>query len=460
MQEADFLKLCETYNQAHLIKHYNELNLEEKQEFLCGLQGLDFDLTFKLYRKFAQENSLFSQTFDLQPAPVITLPATEAEKAAREEARKLGESLLRKNQVAVLIVAGGQASRLGYNGPKGTFAISPLQHKSLFQLLAEYIRASQLKFGAEIPLLLMTSADNCEVTRQFFITHNFFGLNSDKVQFFNQAMLPAVTPEGKLILKHKTRLFTNPDGHGGSLKALYNSGLVQKLKQEGITQIFYCQVDNPLVKVVDPVFLGYHLKEGSEISSKVLRKRSWDEKVGLWVIKEGKPAVIEYSDLAPEVQALLDTKGELRYWAGSIAIHLIALDFVLRLNEHGFALPYHKAVKSIVGLGADGRPATLTGWKFETFVFDAIPLARKACAVETKREEEFSPIKEPDGPDSPDTAKSAMIRLFKNWLKAAGVEVAPGATVEISPLYALDQEELSARLKGQDLKIDKDLYLE
>jgi UDP-N-acetylglucosamine/UDP-N-acetylgalactosamine diphosphorylase len=137
---------------------------------------------------------------------------------------------------------------------------------------------------------------------------------------------------------------------------------------------------------------------------------------------------------------------------------MISLPFIHRLNQDGFALPYHRAVKEVEGKGRDGLAAKMTGWKFETFVFDAIPLARKACGVEVLREEEFAPVKNREGKDSPDTARAALINLHRSWLKKAGAKLAPGVRVEVSPLFALDEEELVARLKGKKLIIKEDRY--
>jgi UDP-N-acetylglucosamine/UDP-N-acetylgalactosamine diphosphorylase len=219
-------------------------------------------------------------------------------------------------------------------------------------------------------------------------------------------------------------------------------------------------VDNPLVRIADPAFIGYHRQGGAEISTKVVRRQNLEEKVGIYGLVDGRPAVVEYSDFSPEEYRSLDGKGNILYWAGNTAIHMISLPFVERLNRQGFALPYHRAVKEVEGLSPDGGSTKMTGWKFETFVFDAIPLARKSCSVEVVREEEFSPVKNHSGMDSPETARKAMSGLFRSWLAAAGAEVAPEARVEISPLFALDKEELAAKLKGKKVMVKGDTYFE
>jgi UDP-N-acetylglucosamine/UDP-N-acetylgalactosamine diphosphorylase len=459
MNKEQTLKLLGDYNQQYILNHYYRLNLEEKGDFLKELKGLDLALVFELYRKFAQEKDFSRPFYEIHPAPIITILETAREKTRQQEARILGESLIRKNEVAVLIVAGGQGSRLGFEGPKGEFRISPVTQKSLFQLFAESVKALSNRYQAMIPLLIMTNQENQQETQQFFEAHNFFNLDRKTLYFFNQGMLPTLTPEGQLILKNNTQLLVNPDGHGGSLKALFETGFLQHLIDKGFSELFYCQVDNPLVKIADPVFIGYHKMEGAEISTKVVRRQEPDEKVGVYGFVNGKPTIVEYSDFRTEDYKALDEKGAIRHWAGNTAIHMISLSFVQRLNQHGFALPYHRAVKEVEGQGRDGLEAKMIGWKFETFVFDSIPLARKACCMEVIREEEFAPVKNRQGKDSPDTARAAMIQLHRSWLKEAGARLAPEVRVEVSPLFALDGEELITKLKGKKLIIKEDKYL-
>ena len=432
MTPKELLNFLEGNNQHHILDHYHHLSSEKKEDFLASMASLDLDLAFKLYRKFLGEKNSTSSLANIDPAPIIPLPRTSEEGARWREAYKLGESLIRQNQVAVLIVAGGQGTRLGFSGPKGKFPISPVKNKPLFQLFSESVRALSLRYRATIPLLIMTSQENQAETREFFEGQGFFGLDKDCVQFLNQSMLPTLTPGGKLILKDAQQLLANPDGHGGSLKALYDSGLLDSLRKKGFTELFYCQVDNPLVKIADPAFIGYHRQEGADISTKVVRRQNLEEKVGIYGMVNGKPAVIEYSDFRPEDYRALDEKGNIRYWAGNIAIHMISLSFVERLNRQGFALPYHRAVKEVDSLEPDGGGAKMTAWKFETFVFDSIPLAQKSCCVEVTREEEFSPVKNQTGIDSPQTARRAQNDLFRSWLREAGAEIGPEVQVEIS----------------------------
>lgn len=458
MTAEELLIFLEEYNQRHVLDHYDRLSSDKRADFLAGLASLDLGLAFRLHRKFSEEKRSDPSLVDIQPAPIIPVPRTSEEKERRRKAYLLGESLIRRNEVAVLIVAGGQGTRLGFSGPKGKFPLSPVKHKPLFQLFAESLRALSLHYRATIPLLIMTSRENQDETREFFEAREFFGLEKDEVHFFNQGMLPTLTPEGRLIFKDGEQLLSNPDGHGGSLKALYESGLLGSLQQKGFTQLFYCQVDNPLVKIADPTFIGYHHQAGADISTKVIRRQNLEEKVGIYGMVDGKPRIIEYSDMRPGDYQARDERGNIRFWAGNTAIHLISVPFVDRLNRGGFALPYHRAVKEVDGLGQDGKPAKIPAWKFESFVFDSIPLAQRACCMEVIREEEFAPVKNQAGVDSPDTARKAMNTLFQSWLREAGAKIEPGVRVEISPLFALNKEELVEKLKGKEMIIEGDRY--
>ncbi|MCK9603989.1 MAG: UTP--glucose-1-phosphate uridylyltransferase [Candidatus Omnitrophica bacterium] len=460
MEEEYFLNLLQKYSQTHILGHYQSLSLPEKEKFISEMGKLDFELVFSLYEKVSQQKSPIKHNIDIYPSRIFTIPKNSDEQVEMEEARISGESLIRKNKIAVLIVAGGHGSRLGFNGPKGMFPISPVKNKSLFQLFAESVKALSLRYKVVVPLLIMTDTEILPEAKDFFKTHNFFGLDPQTVHFFEQEMLPTLTVDGKLILKDKTHLFVNPNGHGGCIKGLYDSGLLKKLIEDGYSDLFYCQIDNLLVKIMDPAFVGYHKAEDSEMSTKVVRRRSCEEKVGIFAAEDGKAKIIEYSELDPDNRGILDNKGQIRDWAGNTAIHMISLAFIQRLDEHGFSLPYHHAVKKVNSLGVEGEIAEIEGWKFETFIFDAIPLAKKTCCMEISREEEFAPLKNKDGDDSPETVRKILSNMYKNWLHDTGIEVEPQVRVEISPLFALSKEELRSKIKGVNIRGDKDIYLE
>jgi len=422
--------------------------------------SLDIHLAFKLYREFYLGKDAGHKTAVIKPSDVIGIPRDVQEKRMAGQARSGGESLLREGKVAVLIVAGGQGSRLGFEGPKGTYPLSPVRNKTLFQLFAEQVNALSVRYGPTVPLLIMTSNDNHSDTVAFFTKNHYFGLPPETVHFFSQGVLPAVSPDGKLVLKDSAHLYASPNGHGGSLKAIYDSGVLATLIASGCEELFYCQVDNPLVKIADPVFLGYHAMAKANASTKVVRRRGIEEKVGVYLNLNGKDAVIEYSDIDASYMAALDEKGDILYWAGNTAIHIFSLSFIEDLNRDGFALPYHCAKKSAYVVTSDWEPSNIDIWKFETFVFDAIPLAGRTCCMEVSRDEEFAPVKNKDGADSPETARRAMSELHRKWLGQAGIDTPPGTKVEISPLFALDAEELAQKVKGHKVNISPEIYID
>ena len=460
MTESNLLHILRLHEQYHVIDHYRSLTSAQKDAFLRSTLALDLQLVFRLYEELNSKENTGKTFRNIKPADVIRLPANASEKKDMELAKITGETLLRQRKVAALIVAGGQGSRLGFEGPKGTYALSPVRGKTLFQLFSEQIKALSLRYGTTIPLLIMTSYDNHTDTIVFFAKNNYFGLPRQTVSFFSQEVLPALSPDGRLVVKDNTHLYTSPNGHGGSLKAISDSGALSKLIDSGYEELFYFQVDNPLVRIADPAFLGYHSLAGSQVSTKVVRRSSIEEKVGVYLNSNGKDAIIEYSDIDPEHMSALDDKGAILYWAGNTAIHIFSLSFIRELNRDGFALPYHCAKKTAYITSSDWEPASVDILKFETFVFDAIPLASKTCCVETAREEEFSPVKNKNGPDSPETARKAMTRLHRQWLRQAGINAPSGTKVEISPLFALDRDDFISKASNREISVSRNLYIE
>ncbi len=391
---------------------------------------------------------------------VDRLPRTDGERVARRHVAAIGEKALAAGEVAVVIVAGGSGTRLGFDGPKGTYPIAPVSAASLFQIHAEKVVALSRRHGRMIPLYIMTSPENHEVTARFFEENDNFGLSH--VRFFVQGQMPAVDREsGQILLAEKGHVALSPDGHGGTLYALAAPGrspvpsCLEEMRELGVRTIFYFQVDNPMVKIADPAFLGLHRQADAEMSFKVIEKIAPDEKLGVVVRVDGKPQVIEYSDLPAELAELREPDGGLQLWAGSIAVHALERSFVERLVQGDTRLPFHRAIKKVPFVDSNGdiiRPDAPNAVKFERFIFDALPMAGRFALVETDRAVEFEPLKNATGPDSPATVRQRMSDQFADWLEAAGAKVerrSDGSVpfgIEISPLYALDAAELKAKL--------------
>jgi UDP-N-acetylglucosamine/UDP-N-acetylgalactosamine diphosphorylase len=302
----------------------------------------------------------------------------------------------------------------------------------------------------------MTSPLNNAATKEIFEKNDYFGLGRENIFIFQQGTLPNFDFDGKILMADKDTIATSPDGHGGSLKALYKSGAIADMRKRGVETISYFQVDNPLVRLIDPLFIGLHAMDDAGMSSKALIKADPLEKVGNFCLVDGKVTVIEYSDLPDEAAYRKNEDGSLAFELGSIAIHLISVSFVEKLNEGGgFALPIHRAVKKIPHIDENGKPVQPekpNGVKLETFVFDALPLADCSIILETLREEEFAPVKNATGTDSPDVTRRMMIERAAAWLEAARVKVprtpdgTPDCVLEIAPRFALTPEDLKAKL--------------
>lgn len=459
IDEASLRELLQKNNQEHLLKSWDALPPERRSAFSEQLAGLKLEFIRELHEN-ARLPPALPPPSAIKPAPVLELPEAFEDWERRERAATLGEAALKNGQVAVLLVAGGQGTRLGFDGPKGTFSIGPISGKSLFQIHAEKVLALKRRYEATVPLYIMTSPENDNATRAFFADHACFGLESGQVHFFQQGTVPAVDKDsGRLLLTAPDQLALSPNGHGGALQALADHGHVTEAQRRGVKYVFYFQVDNPLVKVADPTYLGQHIAAGAEMSLKVVRKTDPGERVGVFVEVNGKPQVLEYTELPEELAARRGADGRLEIWAGSIAIHIFNVEFLRRLASACSLLPFHRAIKKVPYLDDSGelvRPDMPNAMKFEMFVFDAIPLANKVLAVETDRREEFEPLKNAEGENSPESVRQAMSNLFGSWLLQAGVEAprrADGAVavpIEISPLFALDAEELRANLKTTD----------
>ncbi len=445
----------EQAGQGHVLTHWDDLDADARSTFQAQLEDVDLDLIVRLAGELLETGQ--AAVPKLEPAPVIREPRPD-EAADWGMMRSEGEETIRQGKVATFVVAGGQGTRLGYDGPKGCFDITPVHGKSLFQWHAEKIVAIRERYGVSIPWIVMTSHANDEATRAYFDQQDGFGLPAEDLIFIQQAMMPAVDAAGKLLLAGRDRLFLSPNGHGGSLLALRTSGALDQLRERGIEEIFYFQVDNPLLRMLDPAFIALHRRETAEMSSKVVAKRSPDEKVGVVGLIDGQHGVIEYSDLTPEQMQERDAQGRLRYNAGNIAIHLIRRDFIERLTEGGtFELPYHRAHKKIPHLDDSGRlvePSEPNGYKFETFVFDALRLARHSVTLEVPRELEFAPVKNALGEDSPESSRDALTELFRSWVESSelDLDVSKASAVEIAPAVALDRDDFIRRVAAGEVE--------
>lgn len=448
--------------QGHVLERLARLDPAARARLLEQVERLDFALLRRLAAILGRGPEPVGGSFE--PADVVSPRSGGAADARTASARALGEELLRSGSVGYVLVAGGQASRLGFEGPKGAFPIGPVTRRSLFDFHAQRLRAAARRHGVRTPWYVMTSPANDADTRAFFQRHGHFGLDPADVFFFAQDMLPALDEEGRVLFSAPDSLFLAPNGHGGCLLGLASSGALADMRRRGVTQLSYFQVDNPLARPADALFLGLHAEAGAGMSSKVVAKRDADEKVGVLGRVDGRLGCIEYSDLPAELREARTSEGELRFRAGNIAVHALTVDFLQQVTGGGFELPWHLARKRMRVVEADGSVLERTGVKFESFIFDALARSTSSVVLEVERSDEFSPVKNKSGEDSPASCRADLCRLFARWVRAAGLPLPPANEegihpIEVDPLLAETQDEfLAHRGLHPDVRPDGHYY--
>ena len=449
-------KILDEAGQSHVLAFWDRLDASAREGLLAQVARIDFAAVAKLRGVLADAaaaKAAPAAAAPMEPAPVVVLAGDEL-----AAARARGEEELRAGRVGALVVAGGQGSRLGFEGPKGCYPVGPVTDEPLFFFHARKLLALKRRYGRPVPFYVMTSETNDAATRAFFEEHAYFGLAKEDVFFFVQGMWPALDPEGKVILDRPDHVFLSPDGHGGTLAALERSGALADMEARGLASVFYFQVDNPMVDVADPAFVGYHAARGADLSVKVCAKRDPQEGLGVAVRRGGRTEIVEYTEFTDEQKNERLPDGELRYKYGSVAIHVFSVPFLRR--EASAGLPVHVAHKKVPHVDASGavvKPSAPNAYKFEKFIFDALADAKVCPCVAFDREAEFSPVKNAEGSDSPATCRADLSRKWARWLRAAGVAVPlddrgyPVRRIEIDPAFAFDAASLAERdLSGTD----------
>jgi UDP-N-acetylglucosamine/UDP-N-acetylgalactosamine diphosphorylase len=457
-EPSELRQMLARHGQEHLLQWWSELTLPQRNDLRHQIESIDIDGVAALVSAHRGEKTAAPPNARADrvrrarpPGSIVRLPSNLEEQSRWDEAQRVGEGLLKAGRVGALLVAGGLGTRLGFDRPKGMFPIGPVSGAPLFQILAEQVLARSRRSGRAIPYFIMTSRATHDETLRFFAEHRYFGFPAADVFFFEQGEMPAVdSATGRLLLSDRGTLSTSPDGHGGILTALARAGLLEEMARRGIDFLHYHQVDNPTAVVCDPAFLGFHRLWQSEMSTKVVAKRTAAERMGVVVDVDGRTEVIEYTELPPDVAAQTDPQGSLLLWAGNTAIHVFDRQFLERIAGGELALPFHIAHKKVPFCDQNGQvvhPEKENAWKFERFIFDALPVARRALVLETDRQREFNPVKNATGDDSPQTAQAALISLFRTWLQEVGAVIDQSCPVEISPLFALDRSELCTKIK-------------
>jgi UDP-N-acetylglucosamine/UDP-N-acetylgalactosamine diphosphorylase len=438
--------------QEHVLRFWNELDDAQRDRLTAQIDGLDLLLIARLYDKRDAAQDFEALAARAKGPPAFRLQGGDAQ--GQKHALELGTAALASGKIGAVLVAGGQGTRLGFDHAKGMFPIGPVSGHSLFQILFEKLVATRRRYGAAIPLYIMTSDATHDETVAYLGENNFFGLPAADVRLFKQGNLPAVDAKtGKLLLESRDSLALSPDGHGGMLAALESSGALADMQARGLEQLFYFQIDNPLVVMCDPLFLGFHLASGSEMSTQVVAKTAPEERVGNVVSIDGVVQIIEYSDLPAEHAKRTAPDGSLELWAGSIAVHYLDVAFLARVAGTPEGLPFHVARKTASFVDETGQTVEPGGdeknaIKFERFIFDLLPAAKKSIVMEVDPAEAFGPVKNADdaAKDTPTTVRRQMVALHRQWLEAAGAKVQANVDVEIRPTFALDAAELAKKL--------------
>ncbi|ODQ66114.1 udp-n-acetylglucosamine pyrophosphorylase [Nadsonia fulvescens var. elongata DSM 6958] len=474
-------KAYEDAGQGHVFTFYDSLSSSDQESLLnqiANLQITPAEIT-KIANSAieAHQDILFStDPVDIKPLPSTSYASVvDSDVTTIDSWNTLGLDLISQNSVAVILLAGGQGTRLGSSAPKGCYDVGLPSHKSLFQLQAERIakiqqladkHANKPAFSSVVPWYIMTSGPTRKPTEDFFKANSFFGLNPANVIFFEQGVLPCFTPEGKIIMETPSKLAVAPDGNGGIYLALHRSGVLADLKSRGIQHIHTYCVDNCLVKVADPIFIGFSAEKKLDIATKVVRKRDAHESVGLIVSKNSNPSVIEYSEISKELAEATESSvnGEslLKFRAANIVNHYYSYNFLSSIpswTPESINLPYHVANKKISYVDLESgdliKPTQPNGIKLEQFVFDvfsSLDFSRFA-SLEVHREEEFSPLKNAPGTgsDDPETSRDDLLQQSTRWIAAVGASVEENGLVEVSPLTSYAGEGLQA-FKGTEFK--------
>ena len=382
-------EMLEKYGQKQLLNFYDKLPKEKQEQLLDEILTTNFKQVEELFKSTKTKPSFENAKLE----PIEHTIKSELSKQDLERYTDLGEKAIKEGKLAVVTMAGGQGTRLGHPGPKGTFDLGLNSHKCIFELLCDTLKEAVNKYGVIIPWYLMTSDENNEETMKFFEKHQYFGYQKSAVQFFKQGKLPVLDINGKVLLNEEGVLKQAADGHGGIFEAMMKNGVIYNMQEKGIEWVFIGGVDNVLVKMVDPVLTGLAISQGSLMAGKSVVKANPQEKVGVFCKKDGKPNVIEYTEISKELAEATDEKGELLYGESHILCNQFHMEALEKIGQE--KLPYHVAFKKANYLDENGNVVEATepnSYKFEAFLFDAFSKADNMSILRVKREEEFAPV--------------------------------------------------------------------
>ena len=404
-------EILKKYGQEHLLSNYEKLSNEDKNRLLNDILTIDFGEISKLYEQ--TKHKIKFENCKIEPIEHV-----DKAKLSNEEIQKyseIGIEQIKKGKLAAVTMAGGQGTRLGHNGPKGTFDLGLDSHKSIFEILCDTLKLARKKYGVVVPWYIMTSDENNDETVEFFEKNNYFDYPKEAVKFFIQGEMPMINTEGKILLNEEGLIKQAGAGHGAIFEAMRKNGIIYEMQNKGIEWVFIGGVDNVLVKMVDHVLIGLLIERNVLAAGKSVVKANPHEKVGVFCKKDGKPSVIEYSEISNELAEAVDEKGELLFGESHILCNQFNIKILEELAKN--KLPYHVAFKKATYMDEKGNiisPTEPNAYKFEAFIFDAFSSIPEMLVMRVKREEEFAPVKNAEGVDSPETARKLYKDYFAN----------------------------------------------
>ncbi|MBQ8828253.1 MAG: NADP-dependent isocitrate dehydrogenase [Clostridia bacterium] len=419
--KTEIYTLLEKHGQEHLLAFYDELSETEREKLIADIRSVDFELMARLYKDAGKptENNRNAVLSPIEAADKTAMKDFDAQKFYG-----VGVEIIKAGKVAAVTMAGGQGSRLGHDGPKGTYDIGLPSHKSLFEIQCDGLKKVSEECGAVVPWYIMTSRINHSDTVKFFEEHDYFGYPKSEIFFFSQNMIPVIDMKGKLLLESKCEVLRSPDGNGGLFSAIVSSGALADMDKRGVSWVFICGIDNCLVNMADPLFVGYTAKAGVPASAKSFVKRSFDEKAGILCRKDGHPGVIEYTEIPEEQAKMKDENGTWVYGDANVLNYMFNIDILKNIAGNGMC--YHTACKKITYMNSSGDMITSEkpdAYKFELFLFDAFDFIDDMRILRIDRNVEFAPVKNKEGEDSPAWARDLYMKANKIQMKTPLVEM-------------------------------------
>ena len=411
-KSQEVIAILKQYGQEHIIKFMENLNPEEKEKLENQILKIDFHQLSELYENAQKPIEIKENKIDV----INYIDKQKMSNSQKQELSDIGGNIVATGKYAVVTMAGGQGSRLEHPGPKGTIKLDVYgKGKYLFEILVDNLKEANKKYQTTIPWYIMTSKENHDETYQFLEKNNYFGYNKNYVTLFKQGELPLMSLDGKLLIGKNKLIKLASDGNGGTFASLRISGALADMKERGIKWVFIGSVDNVLLKMVDTVLLGFAIKKGVQIASKSIAKANPHERVGVFCQMNGHPKVIEYSELPEKMAEEIDESGELKYGESHVMCNLFTIEAIEEISKQ--PLIYHSAIKKNSYLDEKGKeviPTEKNCYKFEAFIFDAFTFFDDIAILRGKREEDFAPVKNKEGVDSPKTAKELYEKFWNN----------------------------------------------